>query len=239
VRGAGESDFKVRWDRVLDRVEQAARWAGRDPNTIQVVAVSKGVPVECLREAWDAGCRTFGESRVQEALAKMEALGAGPTWHLIGPLQANKVRAAVGRFSLIQAVDRVEVAERLDRVARERGLIQTVLLEVNIAEEPTKHGFSPRGLMGAVEQMGSCAGLRVLGLMAIPPAAVSPEVTRSYFKQVRQLAAHVEARRVPGISMTELSLGMSGDFDIAIEEGATMVRIGTALFGPHRGEGKV
>ena len=235
--GVGEGtggEFKARLERVLDRIERAARRAGRDPTDVKLVAASKAVPVERLREALACGCRAFGENRVQEALAKMDALGMYPRleWHLIGPLQSNKVRAVVGRFTLIHAVDRVEVAERLDHAARERGCLQPVLLEVNVAKEKTKHGFSPEDLMSAVERVGALAGLQVLGLMAIPPAAVSPEAARPHFRKVRDLAARVEACRVPGVSMTELSMGMSGDFDIAIEEGSTLVRIGTALFGP-------
>ena len=226
--------FKARLERVLERIEGAARRAGRDPAGVTLVAASKAVPVACLCEAAAYECRVFGENRVQEALAKMEALGAYPglEWHLIGPLQSNKVKAVVGRFSMIHAVDRIDVAERLDREVRAHGCIQSILLEVNVAGEETKHGFSPEALMGAVERIGSLPGLRVLGLMVVPPAAASPEETRPYFRRVRELAARVEARRVPGVSMMEFSMGMSGDFEVAIEEGATLVRIGTALFGP-------
>jgi pyridoxal phosphate enzyme (YggS family) len=231
---AKRGGFKSRLQMVLERIERAARRAGRDPAGIKLVAASKSVPVECLREAVACGCRTFGENRVQEALAKMDALGrqAGVEWHLIGPLQSNKVKAAVGRFSMIHAVDRIEVAERLDRMARERKLVQAVLLEVNVAGEKTKHGFSPDDLVSAAERIGACAGVRVLGLMVIPPPAASGEEGRPYFRQARDLANRVEALGIPGVSMTELSMGMSADYEVAIEEGATMVRIGTALFGP-------
>src|SRR5712691_11733437 len=168
-------DFKSRLDAVRARIERAARRAGRDPGGVALVAVSKSVPVERLREAAACGCRVFGENRVQEALTKMEVLGArapaGIEWHLIGPLQTNKIKAAVGRFALLHAVDRLEVAERLDRAAREHGLTQAILLEVNVAGEKTKHGFSPDELVRLIERMGAFQGIHVLGLMAIPPAS--------------------------------------------------------------------
>jgi len=252
-------DFKNRLDAVRARIERAARRAGRDPGCVTLVAVSKSVPVERLREAIAIGCRVFGENRVQEALAKMEALreseapaapgrarGSGASepipmgvrapdkidWHLIGPLQTNKIKAAVGRFALLHAVDRLEVAERLDRAARERGLTQAILLEVNVAGEKTKHGFSPDELLRVTERMGAFHGIRVLGLMAIPPAAGAPEEARPHFRRLRMLAAEARALKIPGVMMRELSMGTSRDFEVAVEEGATLVRIGTALFGP-------
>lgn len=227
-------DLKERLDVVRARIERAARRAGRDPGAVTLVAASKTVPVGRLVEAAACGCRIFGENRVQEALAKIEAMKEGPgvEWHLIGPLQPNKVKHAVGRFALLHAVERLDVAERLDRAARERGITQRVLLEVNVAGETTKHGFRPDDLVSAVERMGAFAGLRVLGLMTIPPPADKPEDARPHFRRLRTLAEQVEMRGIPGVSMKELSMGMSGDFEVAIEEGATLVRIGTALFGP-------
>ncbi|TAL09514.1 MAG: YggS family pyridoxal phosphate-dependent enzyme, partial [Nitrospirae bacterium] len=156
----------------------------------------------------------------------------GIEFHLIGPLQPNKVKHAVGRFALLHALDRLDVAERLDRAARARGITQAVLLEVNVAGETTKHGFSPDELVNTVGRMGSFTGLRVRGLMTLPPPTEKPEDARPHFRRLRELAGQVEAMGIPGISMKELSMGMSADFDVAIEEGATMVRIGTALFGP-------
>ena len=231
-RAAGE--LKERLDAVRARIERAARRAGRDPGAVTLVAVSKTVPVERLLESAACGCRIFGENRVQEALAKIEAMkeGSGVEWHLIGPLQPNKVKHAVGRFALFHALDRLDVAERLDRAASERGITQPVLLEVNVAGEATKHGFRPADLAGAAGRMGTLPGLRVLGLMTIPPPVEKPEDARPYFRRLRTLAEAVEALRIPGVSMKELSMGMSGDFEVAIEEGATLVRVGTALFGP-------
>ena len=231
-RAAGE--LKERLDAVRARIERAACRVGRDPGAVTLVAASKTVPVERLVEAVACGCRIFGENRIQEALAKIEAMRseAGIEWHLIGPLQPNKVKHAVGRFSLLHAVDRLDVAERLDRAARERGITQRILLEVNVSGETTKHGFSPDDLASVAERMETLTGLRVLGLMTLPPPAERPEDARPHFRRLRELAAQVEALGIPGVSMKELSMGMSGDFDVAIEEGATMVRIGTALFGP-------
>ncbi len=235
-RAAGE--FQERLGAVQVRIEQAARRAGRDPGAVTLVAASKTVSVERLVEAITCGLRIFGENRVQEALAKMEAMKEEDRvqFHLIGPLQSNKVTHAVGRFALLHAVDRRDVAEHLDRAARARGIVQCVLLEVNVSGETTKHGFSPDDLASTAERMGACAGLRVLGLMTIPPFADNPEDARPHFRRLRELAAQVEALGIPGVSMTELSMGMSGDFDVAIEEGATMVRVGRALFGPRWGE---
>jgi hypothetical protein len=228
-----DGEFKVRLEEVRARIGRAAGRVGRDAARITLVAVSKTVPVARVQEAMACGCRVFGENRVQEGITKMEALGSCPdvAWHLIGPLQTNKVHAVVGRFALIHAVDRVEIAERLDRATRARGLVQSVLLEVNVAGEPSKHGFTPEGLLSAAEMIGTLSGLRVLGLMAIPPPASVAEAARPHFRRVKDLAAQIEARRIPGVSMSELSMGMSADFETAIEEGATMVRIGTALFG--------
>ena len=228
--------FTDRLEMVQARIERAALRAGRDPGTVTLVAVSKTVSVGRLQEAVACGCRVFGESHVQEALAKMKVFGArAPVeieWHLIGPIQSNKAKSVVGRFSLLHAVDRLEVAERLDRAARERGTVQSLLLEVNVAGEATKHGFKPDGLARVAERMGALAGLRLLGLMTIPPPVADPEEARPHFRRLCRLAATVEALKIPGVSMEELSMGMSGDFEVAVEEGATMVRIGTALFGP-------
>jgi len=229
-------EFKDRLEVVRARIERAARRAGRDPGTVTLVAVSKTIAVGRLQDAVACGCRVFGESRIQEALAKMEIMGARApveiAWHLIGPIQSNKAKSVVGRFSLLHAVDRLEVAERLDRAARERGTVQPLLLEVNVAGEATKHGFTPDDLARAVERVGALAGLRLLGLMTIPPLSDHPEEARPHFRRLCRLAATVEALKIPGVSMKELSMGMSGDFEVAVEEGATMVRIGTALFGP-------
>ena len=226
--------FKDRLQRIRERIERAARVAGRNPVEIRLIAATKTVSVERLREAAACGCRIFGENRVQEAVAKMEALpqASGVEWHFFGALQSNKIKSVIGRFALLHALDRVEVAERLEKALRERDLLQPVLLQVNISGEPNKHGFSPDKLVEAAHELANFKNLLVRGLMTIPPLAASAEHSRSYFRDLKRLAAQLDSEKLPGIAMTELSMGMSGDFECAIEEGATMVRIGSALFGP-------
>jgi PLP dependent protein len=229
----GGDAFKDRYRKLRERITEASRRAGRDPATVKLIAVTKSVPVETIREAAAQGCTVFGENRVQEAIGKMEVLRAEELeWHLIGPLQSNKVKSVAGRFSLIHSIDRLEVAERLDRLVRERELVQPVLLEVNVGGERTKHGFDPDDLIAAAQRMGCLTGLRLVGLMAIPPPAKSPEQSRPHFRFLKELASRIERQNIAGVRMRELSMGMSADFETAIEEGATMVRIGTALFGP-------
>jgi PLP dependent protein len=229
----GQEEFNERLKRVRVRVERAARSAGRDPAEICMIAVTKTVAPERLREAAACGCRTFGENRVQEAVAKMEAVSGTPglEWHFLGPLQSNKIKAILGRFALLHAIDRVAVAERLQRALHEQNLLQEVLLEVNVSGEPSKHGFSPDTLVEATHQVATFTNLVVKGLMTIAPAAVSSEESRRHFRHLKQLASRLESERIPGIAIKELSMGMSGDFECAIQEGATMVRIGSALFG--------
>jgi pyridoxal phosphate enzyme (YggS family) len=229
-----QEDFKDRLERVKERIEHAARAAGRDPGEVRLIAATKTVSVERLRKAVAYGCRTFGENRVQEAVAKMEAVAETPglEWHFLGPLQSNKIKLILGRFALLHAIDRMEVAEYLDRVLRDRDMHQAVLLEVNVSAEPSKHGFSPEALREVAHKMANFKSLRIRGLMTIAPPATSSEGSRPYFHQLRILAAQIESERIPGIAMKELSMGMSADFECAVQEGATMVRIGTALFGP-------
>ena len=226
---ADRKTFKDRLEELRERIERAARVAGRNPVEIRLIAATKTVSVQRLREAVVCGCRIFGENRVQEAVAKMETLPgtSGVEWHFIGALQSNKVKSVIGRFRLLHALDRVQVAERLDKELRERGLLQPVLLQVNISKEPSKHK-----LVEAAHELANFKNLQVRGLMTVPPLAASAEHSRSYFRDLKRLAAQLDSEKIPGIAMTELSMGMSGDFECAIEEGATMVRIGSALFGP-------
>jgi pyridoxal phosphate enzyme (YggS family) len=226
-------DFKSRLGRITERIEAAARRSGRDAAAVRLIAASKTVPVEGIRQAATSGCRSFGENRVQEALSKMEALAQFPEleWHLIGPLQTNKVKAILGRFALIHSIDRVDIARHLQDLLTDRGRIQSVLLEVNIAGEERKHGFRPEALIDAAGQIADFRALQIVGLMTIPPVTPSPEQARPHFRYMKKLALQLEQQRIPGVVMRELSMGMSNDFECAIEEGATMVRIGTALFG--------
>ena len=217
---------------VLSNIRAAAEKSGRDPHRVRLVAATKTVPVERIREGMDAGLSLLGENRVQEALQKIEALAQTQVrWHFIGQLQRRKVRSIIGLFDLIHSVDSMELAQEIDRRAREAGCIQDVLLEVNVGGESTKAGFRPDGLVQVVVGMTQLVHLRIKGLMAIPPPTVEADSARPYFVQIRELAQAVAAETIPGVRMDELSMGMSNDYAVAVEEGATLVRVGSAIFG--------
>ena len=221
---------------VLDEMQCAAARAGRPPESVRLIAASKTVSVERLREAVDAGIRYLGENRLQEALPKIDTLGReGVVWHFIGSLQRRKVKSVIGRFETIHSVDSLALAEEIDRQAKAAGLRQRVLLEVNLAGETSKGGFEPTTLMAALESLNGLEHLDIRGLMAIPPPTPTAEDARPYFRQLRTLAQTLTARGYRNINMQELSMGMSHDYPVAIEEGATYVRVGTAIFGA-RGE---
>jgi len=198
---------------------------------VRLVAVTKTVTVDRIQEGIAAGLTILGENRVQEALPKMVALKEAPIrWHFIGHLQRRKVRTIVGLFELIHSVDTVELAQEIDRRAGEAGTRQDVLLEVNIGSEATKTGFHPEALVGLVPAVASLPHVRVKGLMAIPPPT-EPDRARVYFRRLRETAERIAELNLPSVAMDELSMGMSNDYVVAVEEGATLVRVGTALFG--------
>ncbi len=208
------------------RIAEVCRGVNRDPAEVELLAVSKTFPVEAVREAYEAGQRAFGESRQQEAAPKIEALPADIFWHFIGGLQRNKVRKVLqGGFGCIHSVDSLRLAEYLDRVAGEEGKRPGVYLEVNVAGEASKGGFSPEELLAAAESLPALGHLDLLGLMAIPPG----EGARGWFAKTRELRDRLEARS--GLRLPGLSMGMSGDFEDAVMEGSTIVRVGSALFG--------
>ena len=215
---------------ILARITAAALRAGRDPAAVTLVAVSKTVPADRVREAVAAGFGVLGENRVQEGAAKIPAV-PGATWHLVGPLQANKARRAVELFDVIQAVDSVELALRLDRIAGEvrSGRPLPVLLQVNVADDPAKAGFAPEAVAGVLPAILDLPNLRVDGLMTIGRLAVAAEEARPTFRALRELAAGLRDRD-PRLG-TALSMGMTDDFEVAVEEGATLVRVGRAIFG--------
>jgi len=216
---------------VRQGIADACARSGRRPEEVVLVGASKVQPIAVLRAAWEAGLRVFGENRVQEAAAKRPELPADIDWHLIGPLQSNKVKQALDLFSTVHSVDRPRIAEALDREAAARGRRLPVFLEVNLGGEASKHGFPADALGEAVRPLAALDHLEVLGLMAIPPLGGEPEASRPWFRRLRalrdELARAPEWRHFPGF----LSMGMSGDFAVAVEEGATHVRVGTALFG--------
>ena len=217
---------------VLDEMQRAAARAGRPPESVRLIAASKTVSVERLRQAVDAGIRHLGENRLQEALPKIDTLGReGVVWHFIGTLQRRKVKSVVGRFETIHSVDSLALAEEIDRQAKTAGLRQRILLEVNLAGEASKGGFEPTTLGAALESLNGLEHLDIRGLMAIPPPTPTAEDARPYFRQLRTLAQTLTARGHRNINMQELSMGMSHDYPVAIEEGATYVRVGTAIFG--------
>jgi len=219
--------------KVRERVAAACRRAGRSPEDVRLIAISKTFPPELIRAASAAGLRHFGENRVQEAAAKRPALSdLTVTWHLVGHLQTNKAKLARELFHWIHSVDSQRLAARLDRVAASRDDRLPVLIEVNLSGEATKTGVAENEVVPLVEAVSRLETLEVRGLMVIPPWFEDPERVRPFFRRLRELAEEIESRQLSNVSMRELSMGMSHDFEVAIEEGATMVRLGTAIFGP-------
>lgn len=217
---------------VLEKMRQAAQTSGRMEQRIHLVAATKMVSVEQIREAIASGLRCAGENRLQEALPKIQALRGEPVrWHFIGQLQRRKVRDVVGVFDLIHSVDSLELAREINRRAEAAGLRQDVLLEVNVGGETTKAGFRPEQLEEILPEFRGLTHVRVKGLMTIPPPVDDAERARPSFRRLRELAQRLSQQSIPAISMDELSMGMSHDYMVAIEEGATMVRVGTAIFG--------
>ncbi len=233
---------------VLERTEAACRRAGRRPDPIRLVAVTKTVPPERIREAYEAGLRHFGENRVQEAQAKQAALAdLAATWHLIGHLQTNKAKAARDIFQWVHSVDSLRIAEKLDQSAKRpvdesankathplggTGLVRLpVLIEVNLGGEATKSGVEESAALELAGQIGRLGTLDLRGLMLVPPYFDDPEKSRPYFSRLRELAKVINSASLPGVRMDELSMGMSHDFEVALEEGATLIRVGTAIFG--------
>ena len=217
---------------VRDRIDAACARSGRTPSEVTLVGVSKTQPASAVREAFAAGLRDFGENRVQEAEEKAGALAdlraAGLRWHLIGHLQGNKAKKAGTLFDVVHSVDDASLGARLDRAAAEQGRVLPVLVQVDLAGEATKFGLEESGLFATLESLRGLAALRVEGLMVLPPYFDDPEATRPFFSRLRALRDQAVAR---GLSGGQLSMGMSHDFEVAIEEGATFVRVGTALFG--------
>jgi PLP dependent protein len=224
-------DIRANLEAVHERVARACDRAGRKPDDVLLIAVSKTVEIERIRLAVTAGVRALGENRVQEAKEKVAGLGRPVPWHLIGSLQTNKARDAVELFDWIHSVDREELARELDRRAHQRERRVKILVQVNVGEEPQKGGVHPAELKGLLESLTALPNLEVRGLMCIPPAAETADASRPWFKRLREL------RDAAGLE--HCSMGMSGDFEVAIEEGATMVRVGTAIFGPRAPRGAI
>lgn len=220
---------------LMAAIAAAAKRVDRDPETVRLVGASKTVAVDRLRPAVSAGLAILGENYLQEAREKINALELPVSWHFIGHLQSNKALAAVRLFDLIHSVDRPSLAQALDSAAAKINKVQDILLEVNLAQEDSKSGVKPDELESLLRICANLPHLQVRGLMTMPPWFSDPEQVRPYFRALRRTRDRLQALNLPGVALAELSMGMSGDFEVAIAEGATLVRIGTALFGvrPH------
>ena len=219
---------------VRHAIDQAASAAGRDPAGIELVAVSKTHPPATLHEAADAGQMIFGESRLQEARAKVPLLPTRLRWHFIGHLQKNKIRAALPLFELFHSLDSLDLARQVHRIAGEDGQRPKVLLEVNVAGEASKFGFSPETLRAQLDDLLALDRLDIGGLMTVAPYAAEPENSRPYFRHLRELRDRLQDEA--GVGLPQLSMGMSGDYLVAVAEGATLVRVGSAIFGQRSGK---
>ncbi|HKS41387.1 MAG TPA: YggS family pyridoxal phosphate-dependent enzyme [Blastocatellia bacterium] len=225
-------DIRDRLAQVREQIARAAERAGRSSEEITLIAVSKTFDSSTVQRAVDAGALDLGENRVQEAASKVETVkGEQLRWHLIGHLQSNKARIAVRAFDVIHTIDSRELAERLDRIAGEEGRRLTALAQVDLADEPTKTGADETELAGIVQALDAAKHLDFKGLMTMPPFFDQPEQTRPYFRRLREILDQLNHSREAARQLTQLSMGMSHDFEVAIEEGATMVRVGTAIFG--------
>jgi pyridoxal phosphate enzyme (YggS family) len=217
---------------VRTRIAAAAHRAGRDPGEIRLIAVSKTFPAEAIRAAWAAGQRDFGENKVQEALLKQEQTADLPIqWHLIGHLQSNKAKRAADRFAAIHSIDSVELLERVDAAAAEQGARPEIFLQVDLAGEETKFGAPQASLESLARAAAAGRAVRLAGLMVLPPWSEDPEAARPYFRRLREIRDALARSGVDASLLSRLSMGMSHDFEVAIEEGATDVRVGTAIFG--------
>ena len=218
-------------DQIRARIAAACANGGRNPETVRLVAVSKVKSAELVDTAYAAGQKIFGESYVQEFRDKAEAVTHPVEWHFIGALQSNKVKYLRGQVALIHSVDRLSLAKEINRQWQKIDAVAAVLLQVNVGDESTKAGCDIDHLEQLVLQVAELPHLQIQGLMCLPPYFADPELVRPYFRRLRELAAEIEKQQLPRVMMKELSMGMSGDFEVAVEEGATLVRIGTAIFG--------
>lgn len=216
---------------VEENIRRACGRAGRDPGDVTLIAVSKTKPVELLREAYDLGTRVFGENKVQEIVEKYEALPKDIHWHMIGHLQRNKVKYIIDKVDLIHSVDSVRLAETIEKEAAKHDLTANILLEVNVAEEESKFGLKVDEVEQVVDEIAKFSHIKVCGLMTIAPFVENSEENRPYFRRLRNLSVDIGGKNVDNVTMSILSMGMTNDYEVAVEEGATMVRVGTGLFG--------
>lgn len=226
------------WESVRKTIKASCEKAGRNPDEVTLITVSKTKPVSALREAYEAGSRDFGENKVQELVDKIPELPADIRWHMIGHLQRNKVKYIVGRVSMIHSVDSLRLAEEISREAQKQGCVVDILIEVNVAGEESKFGVSPEEAPELVEKISALSCLRVQGLMTIAPFTEDPEKNRPYFRKLKKLSVDIEGKNIDNVNMTVLSMGMTGDYSVAVEEGATCIRVGTGIFGERQPQQK-
>jgi PLP dependent protein len=217
--------------RIRETIAETAEKSGRSPSSVRLMAVTKTVDENRILQAIEAGVDLFGENYIQEAKRKIESIGKQVQWHMIGHLQTNKTRTAVGLFEMIHSIDRIELAQELNKRATATGPPLKILIEVNVSGEKTKNGVSPADILNLVRDISALPRISVQGLMTMPPYFDDPEEARPYFRKLRELREIIESEKMPRVEMNELSMGMTGDYGVAIEEGATIVRIGRAIFG--------
>lgn len=223
--------LKENLELVEQNIARACKKAGRDRSEVTLIAVSKTKPVSDIQEIYDLGIRSFGENKVQELCSKTNELPKDIKWHLIGHLQRNKVKQVIEKAALIHSVDSYRLAEEINIQALKRNIRMPVLIEVNIAGEESKFGVRPEETLQLVEEISELQSIQIKGLMTIAPYVVDAEENRDYFRKIRQLAVDINNKNIDNVSMDVLSMGMTGDYEVAIEEGATMVRVGTGIFG--------
>ena len=218
-------------EQVRKNIDEACRMAGRDPKEVTLIAVSKTKPVSMLKEAYDEGARCFGENKVQEIMDKHPQLPEDIQWHMIGHLQRNKVKYIVDKVSMIHSVDSLRLAQTIEQEAAKHNVCVPVLLEVNVAQEESKFGLKMDEVLPLIETIADFPHIKVQGLMTIAPYVENAEDNRDFFRQLKKLSVDIEAKNINNVSMSVLSMGMTGDYQVAVQEGATMVRVGTGIFG--------
>ncbi|MDD7643377.1 MAG: YggS family pyridoxal phosphate-dependent enzyme [bacterium] len=223
--------LKDNYEAVEKKISEACVRAGRDRSEVTLIAVSKTKPVEMLQEVYNAGARDFGENKVQEICEKYDQLPSDIKWHMIGHLQRNKVKQVIDKAALIHSVDSYRLAQEISVQAQKKGITIPILVEVNIAGEESKFGISAEDTIQLVEEISVLPNLKIRGLMTIAPFVQDAEENRLYFRQIKQLSVDIKNKNIDNVSMDILSMGMTGDYEVAIEEGATMVRVGTGIFG--------
>ncbi len=225
------SDVSLNLKDVEARIEAACTRSGRSREDVMLLCVTKTHPVELLQDAYDAGYRDFGENKVQEILAKKPQMAEDIRWHMIGHLQTNKVKQVIGNAVMIHSVDSVHLAEEISKRALQAGIVMPILVEVNVAKEESKFGVLPEDTEDFIRTIAPLPGIKVVGLMSSAPYTTDPTSNRPYFRQLRELSIDINRKSIDNVSIHELSMGMTGDFEVAVEEGSTIIRVGTGIFG--------